>query len=92
MNGKPISKVLIDGGAVLNIMPYSTVKRLGKSRKDLKETNMTMSNFTRGSTLALGFLSIELIVGSRTTNTMFFMVDGKLGYTVLLDKEWIHAN
>ena len=55
INGKPISKVLINRKVVLNVMPFRTIKRLGKSHKDLKETNMTTSNFTRGCTLALGF-------------------------------------
>ena len=92
MNGKHISRVLIDEGAVLNVMPYNTVKKLGKSHKDLKETNMTMSNFIGGSTLVLSFLIAKLTVGSRITNTMFFIVDAKLGYAILLGKEWIHAN
>ena len=87
MNGKPINRVLIDGGAVLNVMSYSKVKRLGKSHKDLKKTNMTMSNFTGGSTSALCFLIAELTVRSRTTNTMFFVVDAKPGHIVLLDRE-----
>ena len=59
-NRKPINRVVINGGAMLNVIPYSTVKRLGKSYKDLKETNMSMSNFTRGSTLTLGCLIAEL--------------------------------
>ena len=53
-------------------MTYNTVKRLDKSRKDPKETNMTMSNFTQGNSLALGFLIAKLTVGSRTTNMVFF--------------------
>ena len=55
INGKPVSKVLINREAVLNVMPFSTIKRLGKNHKDLKQTNMTISNFTRGCTPALGF-------------------------------------
>ena len=62
VNGNPINRVLINGGALLNVMPYSMVKKLWKSYKDLKEINMTMSNFTRGSTPVLGFLITELIV------------------------------
>ena len=92
VNGKPIYKVLIDGGAMLNVMPYTMVNKLGKSCKDLKETNMTMSNFTRGSTPALGFLITEPIVGSRTTNTIFFVVDAKTGYNILLGRERMYAN
>ena len=77
---------------MLNVMPYSTVRKLGKSHKDLKETNTTMSNFTGGSTLALGFLIAELTVGPKTTNTVFFVVNAKPGYSVFLGREWIHAN
>ena len=92
MNEKPINRVLVDRGAVFNIMPYSTVEKFGKSHKDLKKINMTLSSFTRESTLALGFLIAELTVGSRTNNTLFFVVDSRLGYTILLRREWIHAN
>ena len=73
-------------------MPFSTVTRLGKGCKDLKETNMTMSNFTGESTLALGYLIVKLIVGFKTTNTVFVVVDTKSRYTILLGREWIHAN
>ena len=63
VNGKPVSRVLIDDGVVLNVIPYSMVKNLGKSHKGLEETN-----------------------------TVFFVVDVKLRYTILLGREWIHAN
>ena len=36
INGKPVSRVLIDKGAVLNVMPFSTIKKLGKAGKILK--------------------------------------------------------
>ena len=84
INSKPINRMLIDEGAMLNMMPYSTVRKLGRTHKDLKETNMTMSNFTGGSTPVLGFSIAKLRVGLRTTNTVFFIVDLKLGYAVLL--------
>ena len=92
VHGKLINRVLIDGGVVLNVMPYSTVKKLGKSHKHLKEANITMSNVTAGNTLALGFFIAELTVGSRTTNTVLFVLDAKPGYTVLLGREWVHTN
>jgi hypothetical protein len=31
VNGKPISKMLVDGGAAVNLMPYATFKKLGRS-------------------------------------------------------------
>ena len=92
MNKKPINRVLVDGGAVFNIIPYSTIEKLGKSYRDLKKTNMSLSSFTGESVLPLGFLVAEFSVGCRTSNTLFFMVDGRPGYNVLLGREWIHAN
>ena len=92
VNEEPIMRVLIDDGAVFNVMPYSTGVKLGKSHKDLKKTNITMFNFIWKSTLALGFLITELTTESRTTNTLFFVVDSRPGYTILLGREWIHAN
>jgi hypothetical protein len=31
INGQPINKMLVDTGAVVNIMPYSVLRRLGRS-------------------------------------------------------------
>ena len=51
INGKPISRVFIDGRVVLNVMPILTLKKLGKYKIDLISTNMKMTNFTSDITL-----------------------------------------
>jgi hypothetical protein len=43
INGKPISRMLVDGGAIINLMPYSLLKKLGGSDEELIKTNMTIS-------------------------------------------------
>jgi hypothetical protein len=35
---------------------------------------------------------VDLIVGSKTVPTSFFIVSSKSTYTVLLGRDWIHAN
>ena len=45
----------------MNVMPVGILKKLGKSQKDLKETNMKMTNFTGESIDALGFYIVELM-------------------------------
>jgi len=50
INGKIIRKVFVDGGAMLNIMPLGTEKRIRKSEVNLVPTNMRMTNFTGGDT------------------------------------------
>ena len=35
--------MLVDGGAIVNLMPYSLYKKLGGQDEDLIKTNMTVS-------------------------------------------------
>ena len=37
VDGKPMSKILVDGGASVNLMPYTTFCKLGKGLGDLIE-------------------------------------------------------
>jgi hypothetical protein len=43
IDGKPISKMLIDSGAVVNLMPYSIFKKLGREDNELVKTNLTLN-------------------------------------------------
>jgi hypothetical protein len=91
INGQPVNKMLVDTGAAVNIMPYSVLRRLGRSTGDLIKTNVTLSDFNGQTSEAQGVLSVDLIVGSKTVPTSFFTVS-KSTYTVLLGRDWIHAN
>jgi hypothetical protein len=48
INGKPISCMMVDGGAIVNLMPYSLFKKLGGSDDELIKTNMTISGVGGG--------------------------------------------
>jgi hypothetical protein len=45
INGSPVARMLVDGGAVINLMPYSVFKKLGLRDEDLKKTNMVLNDF-----------------------------------------------
>ena len=45
VDGKPMSKMLVDGGASVNLMPYTTFRKLGKGLGDLIETDMMLKDF-----------------------------------------------
>jgi hypothetical protein len=34
VNGKPLAKMFVDGGAAVNVMPYTTFKKLGMGPGD----------------------------------------------------------
>ena len=45
VDGKPMSKMLVDGGASVNLMPYTTFRKLDKRSGDLIETDMMLKDF-----------------------------------------------
>ena len=45
IDGKPMSKMLVDGGASVNLMPYTTFCKLGKGPEDLIEIYMMLKDF-----------------------------------------------
>jgi hypothetical protein len=92
INGQPVNKMLVDTGAAVNIMPYSVLRRLGRSTGDLIKTNVTLSDFNGQTSEAQGVLSVDLTVGSKTVPTSFFIVNSKSTHTILLGRDWIHAN
>jgi hypothetical protein len=92
INGHPVKKMLVDTGATVNIMPYSVLRWLGCSAEDLIKTNITLSDFNGQASEAQGVLNVDLTVGSKTVPTSFFIVSSKSMYTILLGRDWIHAN
>ena len=69
-NGRPISRMLVDGVAIVNLMPYSLYKKLGGTDEELIKTNMTVSDMGGGDPIgAKGVASMELTVGSKTLGT-----------------------
>jgi hypothetical protein len=43
IDGKPISRMLIDGGATVNLMSYSVYKKLGREDIELMKTNLMLN-------------------------------------------------
>jgi len=82
----------VDGGAVVNLMPYSLFKKLGKNDSELMKTNLTLNGVGGSPMEAKGVMSMELTVGSKTLATAFFVVDVQGSYSVILGRDWIHAN
>ena len=92
VDGKPMNKMLVDGGASVNLMPYTTFRKLGKGLGDLIEINMMLKDFEGNASKTKGAMNVELTIGSKTLLTTFFVIDGKGSYSLLLCHDWIHAN
>jgi hypothetical protein len=44
-NGKPPTRMLVDGGAVVNLMRCTMLRKIGKSDEDLTQTDMMLVDF-----------------------------------------------
>jgi hypothetical protein len=66
-----MSKMLVDGGASVNLMPYTTFCKLGKGPGDLMETDMMLKDFGGNASKTRGAINVELTIGSKTLLTYY---------------------
>jgi len=92
VDGHLISKILIDGGAAINNMPYAVYRKLGKGDQDWTKTDMMLKDFEGNVSLVKGAICVELTIDSKTLPTTFFVISGKGAYNLLLGRDWILAN
>jgi hypothetical protein len=92
VNGNPVTIMLVDGGAAVNLMSYTILRKIGKSGEDLTQTNMLLVDFEGNISSAQGAIYVELTIGSKTLPTAFFVIKKRGSYNLLLGLDWIHAN
>ena len=91
-NGKLVSKVLVDNGSTVNMMPLRMLKALGSGGGDFIETEVSVLAFTREISKTLGVLPIDITLGSKTSLSAFFVINYVANYNAFLGRDRIHAN
>jgi hypothetical protein len=66
VNGKPLTKMFVDGGAVVNVMPYTTFRKLGMGPGDLTPTSIVLNDFAGNPSNTKGCVHVDLMIGSKT--------------------------
>jgi hypothetical protein len=92
IDGKPISRMLVDDGATVNLMPYSVFKKLGREDNELMKTNLMLNGMGGNPMKVRGVVSMDLTIGSKSLATAFFVIEVQGNYSVILGRDWIHAN
>ena len=87
INGVSVNKVLVDGGATVNLLPQSLLGKIGLVDTDLKPHNVVLTNYEGTTGNSLGAIEMELIVVSVSRTTMFMVVPSKANFNVLLGRE-----
>jgi hypothetical protein len=83
VNGKPLTKMFVDGGAAVNVMPYTTFGKLGMGPGDLTPTSIILNDFAGNPSDTKGCVHVGLMIGSKTLLTTFFVIEGKGAYSLL---------
>ena len=86
----PVSKIFVDCGATVNIMPVSIMKALHHSNDELIPSGITMSSFVGDKSQTKEVLPLAVSITGRNHMTAFFIVDSKTEYNALLGRDWIH--
>jgi hypothetical protein len=93
IDGISIAKMLVDGGAIVNLIPYSLYRKLGKQDDELVQTSMTLNGVgTSSSIKAKGVTSVKLTIGTKTLVVAFFVADVEGNYSLIVGIDWVHAN
>ena len=87
VNGKPGTKLLLDGGATVNLMPYVMLRKFGKGEEDLTKIDMMLVNFEGNVSNAIGAICLDLTIANKTLLTTFFVIKGKGSYNLLLGRD-----
>jgi hypothetical protein len=87
VNRKPLTKMFVDGGAVVNVMPYTTFRKLGMGPGDLTPTSLVLNDKAGNPSDTKGCVHVDLMIGSKTLLTTFFVIEGKGAYSLLLGRD-----
>jgi hypothetical protein len=89
---KLISRMLINDGAAIKLMPYSIFKKLGREDNELMKTNLMLNGVEGNPMEVWGVVSMELTIGSKSFATAFFIIEVQGNYNIIVGRNWIHAN
>jgi hypothetical protein len=73
-------------------MSYTTFRKLGMGPGDLTPTSIVLNDFAENPSDTKGCVHVDPMIGSKTMLTTFFVIEGKGAYSLLLGRDWIHAN
>jgi hypothetical protein len=78
--GQKISRILVDAGFSINIMPLKTLKTITLDIKNLSDGKVIIHGFNQNSQKAMGEITLNLQCGSLKVPTKFYVIDAETSY------------
>ena len=86
-----VSKVLIDNGSALNVMPKSTLCKLPFDGSHMKSSAMIVGAFDGSKREVMGEIEIPIQIDPCTFEILFQVMDITPAYSCLLGRPWLHS-
>ncbi|XP_058726079.1 uncharacterized protein LOC131597396 [Vicia villosa] len=89
--GTMLSRVLVDNGSSLNVLPKSSLMRLDYSSVEIRPNELTVRAFDGSKRSVFGEVDLPIMIGPQLFTITFFVMDIHPYYSCLLGHPWIHA-
>ena len=86
-----ISRVLVDNGSSLNVMPKATLNKLPSNGFHLHPSTMVVRAFDGSKRDVIGEIELPIQIGPCTFQIVFQVMDIAPAYSCLLGRPWIHT-
>ncbi|RDY11087.1 hypothetical protein CR513_04289, partial [Mucuna pruriens] len=85
-----ITRVLIDNGSSLNVLPKSTLDKLSSMHSQLKASTVVVRAFDGSRRDVIGEVTLPIYIDPTLFNIAFQVMDIRPAYNCLLGRPWIH--
>src|SRR3954464_1143246 len=87
-----ITRIQVDPGSALSIMPRSVMEHLSIPAHRLSAIDTNIFGFNANSTRPMGKIKLRCQIGDLKTQVTVYVIDADTSYNLLLERPWIHRN
>lgn len=86
-----LSKVLVDIGSSLNVIPNNSLKKMTMEGLLMKPNTLVVRGFNGSRKSVIGEVDLSIKIGPHALFIIFYVMDIHLAYSCLLGRPWIHS-
>ena len=88
--GTTLSRVLVDTGSSLNVIPKTALMKIDYSGLEIRPSDLVVRAFDGSRRSVFGEVDLPIKIGPQVFVTPFYVMDIRPAYCCLLGRPWIH--
>ncbi|KAL4179113.1 hypothetical protein AMTRI_Chr13g118430 [Amborella trichopoda] len=85
-----ISRIMLDGGSVVNLIPRRILTRIGLGHGDLTPTTLMVQGFNQSGEKPTSNICLHLKIDVLNDYAQFLVIETDTAYSILLGRPWMH--